>query len=130
MGLFDFIGGIFAPATKLIDDIHVSDEERLQLRNELAKIQAGAMEKLTELEKARLNAMSKVQAAEANSKHTITATWRPITSMVLVALIVAGSFGMVTVGPEIYDLAEIFLGAYAGGRSLEKVSSALKLGKS
>ena len=42
MGLFDFIGGIFAPASKLVDDLHTSDEEKLTLKNELANIQAKA----------------------------------------------------------------------------------------
>ena len=129
MSLFDFLGGIFAPATKLIDDLHTSDEEKLQLRNELAKIQESAMERLTSLEKARLDALSKVQVAEANSKHWLTANWRPFTSVALVSIIILGSFGFVTVGPDIHQLATVFLGGYAGGRSLEKVALALKLGK-
>jgi Holin of 3TMs, for gene-transfer release len=130
MGLFDFIGAIFAPATKLIDDLNTSDEERLQLRNELAKIEGQALSKLTELEKSRLEAMSKVQVAEAGSKHFITATWRPISSLLMVSVIVLASFGVIPSPNEsFYSLATLFLGAYSGGRSLEKFGSLIKLGR-
>lgn len=129
MGLFDFIGNIFNPVAKIVDEIHVSDEERMTLRNELARIQKDAMTKFGELEQARLNALAKVQVAEANSKHWLQGNWRPITSITLVTLIVLGSFGIVTLNQEIYKLAEIFLGAYTASRGIEKVSAALKLGK-
>lgn len=129
MGLFSWIAGIFEPAVKLVDDLHTSDEEKMQLRNKLAEIQEKANAKLIELEKAKVEALSKVQVAESNSKYAITATWRPITSMLLVALIIAGSFGWVALGKEIYDLAEIMLGGYAIGRSAEKVAHVAKLGK-
>ena len=33
MGLFDFIGSIFKPATKLVDDLHTSTEEKMKLKN-------------------------------------------------------------------------------------------------
>ena len=32
MNFLSFLSGIFAPAAKLIDDVHVSDEERMQLK--------------------------------------------------------------------------------------------------
>jgi hypothetical protein len=124
-----FISGIFSPAAKLVDEIHTSDEEKMKLRNELARIQESAMSKMMELEKTAMEAQSKVQVAEANSSYWLTANWRPLTSVTIVVLIVLGSFGFVQVGKEIYDLAEIFLGAYAGGRSVEKLGKALKLGK-
>lgn len=124
-----FISGIFSPASKLVDNLHTSDEERMQLRNELAKIQESAMSKMMDLEKTAMEAQSKVQVAEASSGYWLTANWRPLTSIIIVGLIVLGSFGWIEVGKEIYDLAEIFLGAYAGGRSVEKLGKALKLGK-
>ena len=32
MGIFDFIGSIFKPAADLVDNLHTSDEERLELQ--------------------------------------------------------------------------------------------------
>ena len=129
MGFLSFLGGIFKPLTDSIDNLHTSTEEKLQLRNELAGIQAQANEKLVELERARLDALSKVQIAEAKSQYRITAIWRPVVSIILVLLIVAGSFGLVTLTPDIYELAKVFLGAYSAGRSFEKIGQVVKLGK-
>lgn len=126
MGLFDFIGNIFKPASDLVDSLHTSDEERLKLENELAKIKEAALEKMTELEKARLDALSKVQVAEANSKHTIVAIWRPVSSLSMVAIIVAASFNLIpTPSQEFYELAQIFLGAYVSSRGIEKVAASI-----
>lgn len=122
--MFEFISGLFSPAAKLIDNLHTSDEERLQLRNEFAKIQGEALNKLAEVEKARMEAMSKVQVAESNSKHTITATWRPIASLLIILIIVLSSVGIIPVPDQsFYDLAQILIGGYVGGRSLEKIAS-------
>lgn len=129
MGLFDFIGGIFAPAVKLVDNVSTTDEERLQLRNELAKIQNEVTTKLIDLEKAKLDAMQKIQVAEAQSKHWLQGNWRPICSMSLLGLVIGGSFGWFVLDPKVYDIAMYFLGFYGTGRSIEKAATALQIGK-
>jgi len=127
MSIFSFIAGIFAPAATLIDDLHTSDEERLQLRNEFAKMQTEINTKLISLEEAKVAALSKVQAAEANSKWMISAIWRPVCSLLIVGIIVGDSFGWLKAGPQIYDLAKVFLSAYTTSRGLEKVAKTFKL---
>ena len=115
MGLFDFIGDIFKPATKLIDDLHTSDEEKLKLRNELGKIKAQMHEKSVEL-----------MTAEVNSDHLITAIWRPLCAMSLFVLILLDGFKIVDAPTQVYNLAEVFLGVYSGARSLEKITKVIK----
>lgn len=126
MGLFSWIGSIFKPAARLVDEVHTSDEERLKLRNELAKIQANVNDKVIELEKARLDAMTKVEQAEAASSHWLRANWRPLVSLSLVGLIIAHSFELIKLGTQVYDLAEIFLGGYVASRGLEKIAGKVK----
>lgn len=115
MSILGFIGAIFKPAVDLIDSLHVSDEERGKLQNELARIQQDIHKETT-----------KLLVAEARSDHWLTANWRPLCATSLVGLIVIGSFGFITVQPEIYELANVFLSMYAGSRGLEKVGSILK----
>ena len=76
----------------------------------------------------KVEALQKVQVAEASSKHVITAIWRPICSLSLVSIILLGSFGYVEVTPDIYELSKVFLGTYTAGRSIEKLGSVIKLG--
>lgn len=115
MSIFDFIGDIFSPATKLIDDLHTSDEEKLKLRNELSKIKMKMHEKSVSL-----------MTAEANSDHWIVAAVRPICTLILFTLILLGAFGWIKTPTEVYHLAEIYMGVYAGGRSAEKIGRILK----
>ena len=98
--MLDFISNIFKPAAKLIDDLHVSDEERGKLQNELAKIQAQMQSKSVELMK-----------AEA--------------SLILFTLILLDGFEAIKAPSQVYDLATTFLGVYGGGRSLEKLGKAI-----
>ena len=129
MGLFDFISSIFKPASDIVDELHTSEEEKLKLKNELASIQGQAQERILDYESKLAEYRHKLLVAEANSPHVFTALWRPICSTALVTIIVLASFGICHPGPELYKLAEIFLGAYVGGRTIEKIVSASKLGK-
>ena len=115
MNLFSFIGDIFRPAATLIDELHVSDEERLKLRNELVSIQASMQAKSVEL-----------MAAEAKSDHFIVAAWRPLCAISLFVLILLDGFKLVEAPPQVYSLAELFLGVYGGARSIEKVARIIK----
>lgn len=128
MGLFSWISSIFSPAADLVDNLHTSDEERLTLRNELAKLQTEVNTKLIGLEEEKVKALSRVQEAEANSKWQLVAVWRPICSLLIVGIIIADSFGWIVAGEQIYDLAKVFLGAYTTSRGLEKVAKTMKLG--
>jgi hypothetical protein len=115
MNILSFISGIFSPVERIIDEINVSDEERLKLRNELARIQADMQAKSVEL-----------MAAEAKSEHWIVAAWRPICALCLFGLILLDGFKFVDAPQQVYNLAELFLGVYGGGRSLEKIAKVVK----
>lgn len=127
MGLLSFIGDIFKPAADLIDNVHTSSEEKMQLRNALAKIEADVTMKTLDLEGKMLElngklaeSMSKVAAAEAESESWFVRHYRPmiITSMFLMIVlesagilktqlpemfwqIFAAAFGVMTVGPSV-----------------------------
>jgi len=130
MGWF---GDLFKPATELIDDLNTSDEERLQLRNEFADIQEKGQGKIIELEKAVVEALSKVQVAEAQSEHFLVYAWRPISILVLLTIIVLGIFNLVTMDAgqldSIVDLFKMVFGVYGGSRGLEKIAKVVKFGK-
>ena len=128
MSILGFIGSLFKPASDLVDNLHVSDEERLTLRNELAKIKAETQAKLIELEKSKIDAHSKIVQAEMNSSNKLASSWRPLSSLALVIIVILGSFGIVDVSSDLYDLLEILLGTYAGSRGLEKIASTIKQG--
>jgi len=116
--MLDFISNIFKPAANLVDELHVSEEEKGKLKNELAKIEAGMQKEAV-----------KLMTAEASSDNKLTSSWRPICALVLFTLILADGFALIKAPDQVYELANLFLGVYGGGRSLEKAAKALKGGK-
>jgi len=64
--------------------------------------------------------------AEASSDHWIVAAWRPLCALTLFLLILMDGFSVIVAPPQVYSLAELFLGVYSGGRTLEKVARVIK----
>lgn len=127
--MFSFISNLFKPAADLVDELHVSDEERAKLRNQLAEIQSKAQKQMLDYESKVVEARSKLMVAEAQSPHLITAIWRPVACLSLVAMVVLAAYGIGNPDKEVYELTKILLGAYASGRTLEKVVKVSKFGK-
>lgn len=69
-----------------------------------------------------------VIVSEAQGKSWLQRTWRPITMMVFLVLVVLDSFGWLPnpLAPQAWTLLSIGLGGYVVGRSAEKVVDKLK----
>jgi hypothetical protein len=132
IGITDLIAGVFRPAAELIDNLHTSEEERLEQKRLLLEVQGQAMDRAHDLNMKALEAQSKIVNSEATSEHWLAANWRPITMLVFLALIVARFFGVEYPGmsPDEYDnmwtLMQLGLGGYVAGRSAEKIVKAYK----
>jgi len=126
-----FIEGIFKPAVKLVDELHTSKEEKAAIKLAMMNAQAAAFAKLEELR-------SNIIVAEANSKHFLTANWRPITMLSFVFMLVwnyagvpilswvSALFGGPPVPPVelpagLWAVITTGLGGYIGARTYEKV---------
>jgi len=79
-----------------------------------------------------INSISQIQSniiiAEAQGKSWLQRTWRPITMMTFLVLVVLDSFGVLPfrLAKESWTLLQIGLGGYVVGRSAEKVVGLLK----
>lgn len=130
--IFSFVKEIFTPAKELIDDIHTSDEERLQLRNVLAKIENDTTLKVIDYEGKLLEAQSSIIMAETQSESWLVKNWRPLTMLSFVSIVIMYWFGY---QPEnmsqatidnVFQLIKIGLGGYVIGRSGEKIAKTLR----
>lgn len=78
-------------------------------------------------ELAQLSESASIVRAEAQSESWLAASWRPITMLTFVALIVAKWFGLTVDGItpemelELMELIQIGLGGYVAGRTAEKI---------
>lgn len=127
MGVLNFIGGLIKPVTKLIDELHVSDEERGHLVNEMTKLENEITSKTLSYESKLLEAKTSIIKAEATGQSWLQRNWRPITSLTMLALVVGHYLGLLAfpIADEAWTLLQICIGGYVGGRTLEKVVPSL-----
>ncbi len=128
MGVIELVAGVFKPAAELVDELHTSEEERLKAKGHLLDVQAAAMQRVFDYEAEALKAKSGIIAAEAQSEHWVTATWRPITMLTFLSLAVGDSLGWLPnpLRDEAWTLLQIGLGGYVVARSGEKIVTAVK----
>jgi hypothetical protein len=122
--IVDTIASIFKPIADVIDHITVSGEDktRLQMAQLAATLQAsGAAQNY---EQALLEGQQKIIEAEASSSNWLASSWRPITMLVFLALVVADSFRWLPspLAPQAWTLLQIGIGGYTAGRSVEKIA--------
>lgn len=135
MNIIGAIGDILGGAFGLVDDLHTSDEERLKLKEGLMTIQTGVLSQVIAAQSKMAEMQSNIIVAEAQSTHWLTSTWRPITMLTFLVLIVAAQFGATGPVPEdMWPLLKLGLGGYVVGRSFEKtvpsVLASMKAGES
>jgi chromosome condensin MukBEF MukE localization factor len=127
MNVLKLIGQIFQPATELIDNLHTSEEEKLQQKAVLLDLQTKFLIKGLEFEQEQLKARASIITAEAKSESWITRSWRPITMLAFVGAILAYWFGLTPeslneehVG-DMFTLVQIGVGGYIASRGAEKI---------
>jgi len=123
MAVWDFLSGLVEPVTNLIDDIHTSEEERLQVKAKLFEMQSTLAAQVLDYEARLVEAKTKVITAEAQGASWMQRNWRPITMLTFLVLVVADTFGLTQfrLAEEAWTLLQIGLGGYVVGRSAEKV---------
>ena len=121
MGILSFLGGAIKPLAGLVDDLHTSDEERLQLKVALDKLHNEFASKALDYEQSIMEAKTSIIVAEAQSPHMITSIWRPVTMLTFVFLIVWSQFTGMEIPPDLWFVVKLGLGGYVVGRSAEKV---------
>lgn len=128
LGIVDLISGIFKPAAELVDALHTSAEEKGLIELELGKAQLNTAIQFMDYEKQLLKGQTDIIVAEAQGGSWMQRSWRPITMLVFLALVVCDSFGVLAtpLADEAWTLLQIGLGGYVVGRSVEKSAPALK----
>jgi len=122
-GLVSGVGGI-------IDDLHTSEEEKLEAKS---KILAMASSFQTDLVKAQRD----IVVSEAQGKSWLQRNWRPMTALTFLVIIANNyivvpyvlAFGArvptLDIPPGMWALLNIMIGGYVAGRSVEKVAETL-----
>ncbi len=127
--VFDFIGSLIKPVTGLIDSLVTTEDEKIRLHNELAKIHVGFLQTIVGYEEKMLEQKASIVRAEAEGQSWLQRNWRPLTMMVFTVIVawnyiiapIAG-LDMLPMPDQLWDLLQIGIGGYIAGRSLEKIA--------
>ncbi|WP_420555197.1 3TM-type holin [Neptuniibacter marinus] len=123
MSGWKFLSGLVSPLTNLIDELHTSEDERLQVKASIFEMQTQLADKVMEYETKLMQAQAQVITAEAQGASWLQRNWRPITMLTFLILVVADAFGLTAfrLADEAWTLLQIGLGGYVVGRSAEKI---------
>lgn len=119
----EILGILGKVAGGVADRIFPDPEQELKRIELQQALQAAVLERTSEIERAAAEFVK----AEAQGQSWLQRTWRPITMLVFVGLIVARWLGWSApnLGEaevlKLWDIVEIGLGGYVIGRSAEKV---------
>ncbi len=119
----EILGILGKVAGSVADRIFPNPEHELKRIELQQALQAAVLERSSEIERAA----AEVVKSEAQGQSWLQRTWRPITMLTFVALIVARWLGWSApnLGEaevlKLWDIVEIGLGGYVIGRSAEKV---------
>ena len=128
IGVTDLIANIFKPAANLVDELHTSDEERLNAKSKMLEVQAAAMQQVFDYETQALTARANIVNSEASSSNLLASSWRPLTMLTFLVLAVGDSLGLLAtpLRDEAWMLLQLGLGGYVVGRSGEKIAQTIK----
>ena len=133
--LLQFIGGLFDPATKLLDEIITSKDEKqqnlnklIELKKDMMNIQSEVTNKVLKYESQVVTAKSSTLTAELTG-NKLQKSWRPILmlafgSIIIYQFFIGPLFGLNVIEflpDRFWTLLELGIGGYIAGRSLEKI---------
>ena len=137
-GILAFLGSVIKPITGMIDNLHTSDEEKLELKNVLTELKNTVTIKVLEYETKLMDSQAKIITAEAQGKSWLQRNWRP-SIMVMFGAIIFNNYilypylslfwqsaPMLPVPTELWSLLKIGIGGYVIGRSGEKIVERLR----
>ena len=120
----DVVSGILKPISDAIDHVLPSGDQKIALQ--MAQLQAGlaAQNAVAAYEQQLLTGQQAVIAAEASSGNWLASSWRPITMLTFLGLVVCDSFGWLhsPLAPQAWTLLQIGIGGYTIGRLIEKTA--------
>ena len=65
MSILNMVGELFRPVSKIVDDLHTSEEEKFVIKKEMAKLESDIQLRVLDYEKQMIQSKSSIISAEA-----------------------------------------------------------------
>jgi hypothetical protein len=125
--LTDLVGGVFKPLSDVIDHYLPSGDAKIAAQTAVLQGQLQIAEQTLDYQKQLLDSQAKIVTAEAQGNSWLQRSWRPLTMLVFLGLVVADALNYLPnrLAPEAWNLLQLGLGGYVVGRSAEKTIPAV-----
>ena len=120
------IGLLSTIAGPLLNGLFSTIDKTIEDKDQAAQLKNGLQEMVLQGQMKEVEAAMKIVIAEAQGGSWIQRSWRPVTMLTFVALIVAKWLGWTAPGISVeielalFEIIKIGLGGYVVGRSVEK----------
>lgn len=123
-GVMDILGAVLKPISDVINHVTISGDDKAKLQQSILDGVNAAGAATAAYEAQLLDSQTKIITAEAAGQGVLQRSWRPITMLTFLALVVCDSFGWLAnpLAPQAWTLLQIGLGGYTVGRSVEKIA--------
>jgi tRNA G37 N-methylase TrmD len=121
------IGEVLDRILGKVDDLATSDEERMQLRNEIEALRLDFARQMLDAELEVTRKRAEIIQSEAKGESWIQRNWRPVTALTFLVLIVLHHLGVLSIAitDQMWDLLQIMIGGYVVSRGIEKAAPAI-----
>lgn len=127
MSILATITGAIGAVTNLVDSIVTTDEEKGVIKNELRRVENMFAEKVLDYESKMMEMRANVIMTEAKGDSWLQRSWRPITMLTFLILVVLHHAGWLAIEltDQMWGLLKIGIGGYIGSRGAEKIVPAI-----
>ena len=110
-----------------VDDLATSDEERMQLRNEIEALRLDFARQMLDAKREVTRKRAEIIQAAAKGESWVQRNWRPVTALTFLVLIVLHHLGVLSIAitDQMWDLLQIMIGGYVVSRGIEKAAPAI-----
>lgn len=123
----DGLSRIFDSIGEAIDRNVTTDAERLELRLQSERLRIQLAEQLLSAEVEMMSKRASIIESEAKGESWLQRSWRPITALTFLCLIVLHHLGLldIAITDQMWDLLQVMIGGYVISRGIEKAAPAV-----
>ena len=123
--MWNVIAGLVEPIVGLIREAVPDRDKQAEIHARVVQLETELAQRLLDYEQRLLDAQRQAIVAEAQGEGWLQRSWRPITMLTMLALVVLDALGLLSrpLPEQAWTLIQIGVGGYVVGRSAEKLAA-------
>jgi len=126
--MWQVIASLVEPIIGLVREAVPDKDRQAEIHARIVQLETELAQRLLEYEQRLLDAQRQTIVAEAQGHSWLQRSWRPITMLTMLALVVLDALGLLAhpLPSQAWTLIQIGVGGYVAGRSAEKIAAIIR----